>query len=75
MFKVKYYQDEQLSFLISALITYYTFKLTPSLKHGNWGHKKHINYFKIEWKYGDNLINKIMKNAIHQKLNFLIPGK
>lgn len=38
--------------------------------HRNWGHKKHINYFKIEWKYGDNLINKIMKNAIHQKLNF-----
>lgn len=69
MFKVKYYQDEQLSFLVSALITYYIFKLTPSLKHRNWGHKKHINYFKIEWKC-DNLINKIMKNAIHQKLNF-----
>lgn len=56
MFKVKYYQDEQLSFLVSALITYYIFKLTPSLKHRNWGHKKHINYFKIEWKYDGNLI-------------------
>lgn len=56
MFKVKYYQDEQLSFLVYALITYYTFKFTPSLMHRNWGHKKHINYFKIEWKYDGNLI-------------------
>lgn len=42
--------------------------------HRNWGHKKHINYFKIEWKYGGNLINKIMKNAIQQELNFSVPG-
>lgn len=49
-------------------------QLTPSLKHQNWGHKRHINYFKIEWKYGGNLINKIKKNAIHQELNFSVPG-